>query len=169
MFAKRTVRRVQSYTPPLISCLLFMPKHEAYEYQGKERHPVAAFLKASRVFFCFFIKNWINSFFWQEKYIPETIFTDFSLALSVFSLILPRLETRMTADINVILQLLQRQMAPVPPAYSAVSPGPHPPHPPHPTTLYGTGTPTVHTVPTILPIHIDGTASLLQVLQTCSM
>ncbi|KAJ8364419.1 hypothetical protein SKAU_G00132500 [Synaphobranchus kaupii] len=35
---------------------------------------------------------------------------------------LNRLETRMTADINVILQLLQRQVAPVPPAYSAVSP-----------------------------------------------
>uniref|UniRef100_A0A4W6CJN2 Potassium voltage-gated channel, subfamily H (eag-related), member 6a n=1 Tax=Lates calcarifer TaxID=8187 RepID=A0A4W6CJN2_LATCA len=49
---------------------------------------------------------------------------------------LNRLETRMTADINVILQLLQRQMAPVPPAYSAVSPSPHPPHP---TTLYSTG------------------------------
>uniref|UniRef100_A0A4W6CJN5 Potassium voltage-gated channel, subfamily H (eag-related), member 6a n=1 Tax=Lates calcarifer TaxID=8187 RepID=A0A4W6CJN5_LATCA len=43
---------------------------------------------------------------------------------------LNRLETRMTADINVILQLLQRQMAPVPPAYSAVSP-----------------TPIIHTVP----------------------
>lgn len=35
----------------------------------------------------------------------------------------------MTADINVILQLLQRQMAPVPPAYSAVSPAPLPPSP----------------------------------------
>uniref|UniRef100_A0A3B4ZUS1 Potassium voltage-gated channel subfamily H member 6 n=1 Tax=Stegastes partitus TaxID=144197 RepID=A0A3B4ZUS1_9TELE len=55
---------------------------------------------------------------------------------------LNRLETRMTADINVILQLLQRQMAPVPPAYSAVSPSPHPPHP---TTLYSTGAPTIHT------------------------
>ncbi|XP_075873142.1 potassium voltage-gated channel subfamily H member 6a [Nelusetta ayraudi] len=42
---------------------------------------------------------------------------------------LNRLETRMTADINVILQLLQRQMAPVPPAYSAVSPAPLPPSP----------------------------------------
>uniref|UniRef100_A0A671YD82 Potassium voltage-gated channel, subfamily H (eag-related), member 6a n=1 Tax=Sparus aurata TaxID=8175 RepID=A0A671YD82_SPAAU len=59
---------------------------------------------------------------------------------------LNRLETRMTADINVILQLLQRQMAPVPPAYSAVSPSPHP------TTLYSTGVPTIHTVP---PIHPD--------------
>uniref|UniRef100_A0A673C0H8 Potassium voltage-gated channel, subfamily H (eag-related), member 6b n=1 Tax=Sphaeramia orbicularis TaxID=375764 RepID=A0A673C0H8_9TELE len=37
-------------------------------------------------------------------------------------ILLYRLETRMTADINVILQLLQRQMAPVPPAYSSVSP-----------------------------------------------
>lgn len=64
----------------------------------------------------------------------------------------------MTADINVILQLLQRQMAPVPPAYSAVSPSPHPPHP---TTLYSTGAPIIHTVP---PVQIDSTASLLQVL-----
>ncbi|XP_062894066.1 potassium voltage-gated channel subfamily H member 6a isoform X1 [Mobula hypostoma] len=41
---------------------------------------------------------------------------------------LNRLETRMTADMNVILQLLQRQAipAPVPPAYSAVSPVSHP-------------------------------------------
>nr|XP_019950130.1 PREDICTED: potassium voltage-gated channel subfamily H member 6 isoform X3 [Paralichthys olivaceus] len=72
---------------------------------------------------------------------------------------LNRLETRMTADINVILQLLQRQMAPVPPAYSAVSPSPHPPHP---TTLYSTGPPTIHTVPTVPLVQIDSTASLLQ-------
>ncbi|XP_078385982.1 potassium voltage-gated channel subfamily H member 6a [Cetorhinus maximus] len=41
---------------------------------------------------------------------------------------LNRLETRMTADINIILQLLQRQVVPVPvpPAYSAVSPASHP-------------------------------------------
>ncbi|XP_051745779.1 potassium voltage-gated channel subfamily H member 6a isoform X3 [Ctenopharyngodon idella] len=52
---------------------------------------------------------------------------------------LNRLETRMTADINVILQLLQRQMAPVPPAYSAVSPEPLA-HPAHPTSLYTTAT-----------------------------
>uniref|UniRef100_A0A3B4VJS2 Potassium voltage-gated channel, subfamily H (eag-related), member 6a n=1 Tax=Seriola dumerili TaxID=41447 RepID=A0A3B4VJS2_SERDU len=65
---------------------------------------------------------------------------------------LNRLETRMTADINVILQLLQRQMAPVPPAYSAVSPSPHPPHP---TTLYSTGAPTIHTVPPVQPAQID--------------
>ncbi|XP_026181867.1 potassium voltage-gated channel subfamily H member 6a isoform X2 [Mastacembelus armatus] len=72
---------------------------------------------------------------------------------------LNRLETRMTADINVILQLLQRQMAPVPPAYSAVSPSSHPPHP---TTLYSTGAATIHTVPPIQSAQIDSTASLLQ-------
>ncbi|XP_041633809.1 potassium voltage-gated channel subfamily H member 6a [Cheilinus undulatus] len=72
---------------------------------------------------------------------------------------LNRLETRMTADINVILQLLQRQMAPVPPAYSAVSPSSHLPHP---TTLYGTGAPTIHPVPSIQSVQIDSTASLIQ-------
>ncbi|KAM3598738.1 uncharacterized protein V6R79_021972 [Siganus canaliculatus] len=72
---------------------------------------------------------------------------------------LNRLETRMTADINVILQLLQRQMAPVPPAYSAVSPSTHPPHP---ATLYSTGAPTIHTAAPVPPVQIDTTASLLQ-------
>nr|XP_020461087.1 potassium voltage-gated channel subfamily H member 6-like isoform X2 [Monopterus albus] len=72
---------------------------------------------------------------------------------------LNRLETRMAADMNVILQLLQRQMAPVPPAYSAVSPSAHPPHP---TTLYSTGAPTLHTVLPIQPVQINSTASLLQ-------
>lgn len=68
----------------------------------------------------------------------------------------------MTADINVILQLLQRQMAPVPPAYSAVSPSPHPPHP---TTLYSTGAPSIHTVPLTQPVQLDISASPVQV--TC--
>ncbi|TNN40042.1 Potassium voltage-gated channel subfamily H member 7 [Liparis tanakae] len=70
---------------------------------------------------------------------------------------LPRLETRMTADVNVILQLLQRQMAPVPPAYSAVSLGPRPPPPaapPPPTSPHSTGAPAVHAVP-----PTDGAAS----------
>ncbi|XP_045066733.1 potassium voltage-gated channel subfamily H member 6 isoform X2 [Coregonus clupeaformis] len=72
---------------------------------------------------------------------------------------LHRLETRMTADIHVILQLLQRQMAPVPPAYSAVLPSPHPAHP---TTLYGTAAPVIHTVPSMPPIKIDSMPSPLQ-------
>ncbi|KAJ8384846.1 hypothetical protein AAFF_G00197560 [Aldrovandia affinis] len=72
---------------------------------------------------------------------------------------LNRLETRMTADINVILQLLQRQMAPVPPAYSAVSPSTHTPHPP---TLYGTGAQVLHSVSPIPPVQVDNLASPLQ-------
>ncbi|KAG7459768.1 hypothetical protein MATL_G00214240 [Megalops atlanticus] len=72
---------------------------------------------------------------------------------------LNRLETRMTADINVILQLLQRQMAPVPPAYSAVSPSSHPPHP---SALYGTGAQVIHGVGPIPPVQIDSLASPLQ-------
>ncbi|XP_041831912.1 potassium voltage-gated channel subfamily H member 6a isoform X3 [Melanotaenia boesemani] len=72
---------------------------------------------------------------------------------------LNRLETRMTADINVILQLLQRQLVPVPPAYSDVSPSPHPPHP---TTLYRTGVPTIHTITPIQPVQITSTVSKLQ-------
>ncbi|KAG9333449.1 hypothetical protein JZ751_011610 [Albula glossodonta] len=72
---------------------------------------------------------------------------------------LNRLETRMTADINVILQLLQRQMTPVPPAYSAVSPSTHPPHP---STLYGTGAQVIHSVAPIPPVQVDSLASPLQ-------
>uniref|UniRef100_A0A8C7NIY8 Potassium voltage-gated channel, subfamily H (eag-related), member 2 n=1 Tax=Oncorhynchus mykiss TaxID=8022 RepID=A0A8C7NIY8_ONCMY len=72
---------------------------------------------------------------------------------------LHRLETRMTADIHVILQLLQRQITPVPPAYSTVLPSPHPAHP---TTLYSTAAPIIHTVPSMPPIKIDSMPSPLQ-------
>ncbi|XP_072311602.1 voltage-gated inwardly rectifying potassium channel KCNH6 isoform X2 [Eucyclogobius newberryi] len=65
---------------------------------------------------------------------------------------LNRLETRMTADINVILQLLQRQMAPVPPAYSTVSSSAIPTHS---TGIYGTGTPVLHSIFPISPIQIS--------------
>nr|XP_046186634.1 potassium voltage-gated channel subfamily H member 6-like isoform X1 [Oncorhynchus gorbuscha] len=73
---------------------------------------------------------------------------------------LHRLETRMTADIHVILQLLQRQITPVPPAYSTVLPSS--PHPAHPTTLYNTAAPIIHTVPSMPPIKIDSMPSPLQ-------
>ncbi|XP_028674224.2 potassium voltage-gated channel subfamily H member 6a [Erpetoichthys calabaricus] len=63
---------------------------------------------------------------------------------------LNRLESRMTADISVILQLLQRQMAPVPPAYSALSPSTRPP------SLYSPGAQAMHNVP---PAQMDGLAS----------
>ncbi|XP_058510581.1 potassium voltage-gated channel subfamily H member 6a isoform X1 [Solea solea] len=98
---------------------------------------------------------------------PRTEFrpSELESRLEVLQSQLNRLETRMTADINVILQLLQRQMAPVPPAYSAVSPSPHPSHPSHPphtSTLYGTGAQTIYTVPPVQLVQIDSTASLLQ-------
>ncbi|XP_061667101.1 potassium voltage-gated channel subfamily H member 6 [Syngnathoides biaculeatus] len=68
---------------------------------------------------------------------------------------LNRLETRMTADINVILQLLQRQMAPVPPAYSTVSSRTLPTDS---TRLYGGGTPVLHAMYHIAPLQIDSPA-----------
>lgn len=60
-----------------------------------------------------------------------------------------RLETRMTADINVILQLLQRQIAPVPPAYSSVSSSTLPTDSP---SLYGTG---MHSMYPMSPLQMD--------------
>ncbi|XP_028823200.1 potassium voltage-gated channel subfamily H member 6 isoform X2 [Denticeps clupeoides] len=56
---------------------------------------------------------------------------------------LNRLEARMTADINMILQLLQRQIAPVPPAYSPLSLIDHSTDPP---ALYGTGATVLHSM-----------------------
>lgn len=52
----------------------------------------------------------------------------------------------MTADINVILQLLQRQM--VPPAYSTVSPAAIPPSP---ASLYA---------PVVQPLQVSSTPSV---------
>lgn len=69
----------------------------------------------------------------------------------------PRLETRMTADINVILQLLQRQITPVPPAYSTVSSSTLPNNSPG---LYGTGTPVLHNMYPISPIQMDSRAPI---------
>lgn len=58
----------------------------------------------------------------------------------------------MTADINVILQLLQRQIAPVPPAYSTVSARTES------SGQYGTGTPVLHSMYTIPPLQTDSRA-----------
>ncbi|XP_049916763.1 potassium voltage-gated channel subfamily H member 6 [Epinephelus moara] len=76
---------------------------------------------------------------------------------------LNRLETRMTADINVILQLLQRQIAPVPPAYSTVSSSTLPTDSPG---LYGTGTPVLHSMYPISPIQMDSRAPTQSSTQT---
>ncbi|TRY58699.1 hypothetical protein DNTS_023108 [Danionella cerebrum] len=59
---------------------------------------------------------------------PQQIFpdnhhpSDLESSLALLQSQLNRLETRVTADINVILQLLQSQITPVPPAYSTVLP-----------------------------------------------
>ncbi|CAK6971000.1 potassium voltage-gated channel subfamily H member 6 [Scomber scombrus] len=76
---------------------------------------------------------------------------------------LNRLETRMTADINVILQLLQRQIAPVPPAYSTVSSSTLPTDS---TGLYGTGTAVLHTIYPMSPIQMDSRAPTQSSTQT---
>ncbi len=58
----------------------------------------------------------------------------------------------MTADISVILQLLQRQIAPVPPAYSTVLPENHTPDS---AVLYGNSTPVLHSMYPIPNIQLD--------------
>lgn len=63
----------------------------------------------------------------------------------------------MTADINVILQLLQRQITPVPPAYSSVSPGNHCPDP---SILYGTSAPVLYN---LYPIQTESRTTMIQV------
>lgn len=68
----------------------------------------------------------------------------------------------MTADINVILQLLQRQVAPVPPAYSTVSASSVPTES---SGQYGTGTPVLHSMYTIPHLQIDSRVST-QVLKS---
>ncbi|XP_048846199.1 potassium voltage-gated channel subfamily H member 6a isoform X3 [Brienomyrus brachyistius] len=72
---------------------------------------------------------------------------------------LNRLETRMMADISVILQLLQRQMTPVPPAYSSVSPGTHVLHL---SARYGGGTQALHGAAPVISVSTEGLASPLQ-------
>ncbi|XP_030076977.1 voltage-gated inwardly rectifying potassium channel KCNH6 [Microcaecilia unicolor] len=47
--------------------------------------------------------------------------------LDLLQVQLDRLESRMSSDINIILQLLQRQISQVPPAYSPISPSSHSP------------------------------------------
>ncbi|XP_073722761.1 voltage-gated inwardly rectifying potassium channel KCNH6 [Misgurnus anguillicaudatus] len=65
---------------------------------------------------------------------------------------LNRLETRMITDISVILQLLQRQIASVPPAYSTVLPDTRTPDP---TTLYTNSAPILNTIYPTPNIQLD--------------
>ncbi|XP_054863051.1 potassium voltage-gated channel subfamily H member 2 isoform X2 [Amphiprion ocellaris] len=72
---------------------------------------------------------------------------------------LNRLENRMSTDIGVIMQLLQRQMALVPPAYSAVSSPPQ--ASPYPGPGPGPG-PGVGVAPPVTPLETDTLTSLSQ-------
>ncbi|XP_026079075.1 potassium voltage-gated channel subfamily H member 6 [Carassius auratus] len=72
---------------------------------------------------------------------------------------LSRLETRMTADFNLILQLLQRQIAPVPPAYSTVLPDSHTPDP---AVMYGSSAPVLHIMYPIPNIQLDSRNTAIQ-------
>ncbi|MCI4383919.1 hypothetical protein PGIGA_G00032360 [Pangasianodon gigas] len=69
---------------------------------------------------------------------------------------LNRLEARMTADISVILQLLQRQLTPVPPAYNSVSPGSHCADP---SILYGSSGPVLYN---LYPIQLESRTTMIQ-------
>ncbi|XP_075903842.1 voltage-gated inwardly rectifying potassium channel KCNH2 isoform X3 [Nelusetta ayraudi] len=70
---------------------------------------------------------------------------------------LNRLESRMSTDIGAIMQLLQRQMALVPPAYSAVS------SPPQASPYPGPGD---RLVQPVTPLETDTLASLSQILDS---
>ncbi|XP_022609739.1 potassium voltage-gated channel subfamily H member 2 [Seriola dumerili] len=74
---------------------------------------------------------------------------------------LNRLESRMSTDIGAIMQLLQRQMALVPPAYSAVSTPPQ--ASPYPGPGPGPG-PGERLVQPVTPVETDTLASLSQIL-----
>ncbi|XP_061564158.1 potassium voltage-gated channel subfamily H member 6 [Cololabis saira] len=83
---------------------------------------------------------------------PEESPSELQSQLDVLHSQLNRLETRVTADINVILQLLQRQIAPVPPAYSTVSSSALLTDS---SGLYGTRTPMLHSMYSISPMQMD--------------
>ncbi|KAL7869999.1 hypothetical protein AOLI_G00139870 [Acnodon oligacanthus] len=85
--------------------------------------------------------------------------TELESRLELLQSQLNRLETRMTADINVILQLLQRQITPVPPAYSSVSPANNAPDP---SILYGTSAPVLHSLYPIPHIPLESRSTTIQ-------
>ncbi|XP_034999021.1 potassium voltage-gated channel subfamily H member 2 [Hippoglossus stenolepis] len=74
-----------------------------------------------------------------------------------------RLESRMSTDIGAIMQLLQRQMALVPPAYSAVSTPPQASPYPGPGPEPGPGE---RLVQPVTPLETDTLASLSQLLDS---
>ncbi|XP_061765475.1 potassium voltage-gated channel subfamily H member 6 [Nerophis ophidion] len=104
-----------------ICCVLSSPAlnvPEMFSYWKTEQQPQKINSRAWR-------SSSVRNSYHPSPFIDERP-TELESRLEVLQLQLNRLETRMTADINVILQLLQRQIGPVPPAYSAVSTRNHP-------------------------------------------
>ncbi|KAM9426559.1 voltage-gated inwardly rectifying potassium channel KCNH6 [Pholidichthys leucotaenia] len=89
---------------------------------------------------------------YQSPVFTEERPTELESRLEVLHSQLNRLEARMTTDISVILQLLQRQIALVPPAYSTVSSSALSTKSPG---LYGTGTPVLHSMYNISTMQMD--------------
>ncbi|XP_014348120.1 potassium voltage-gated channel subfamily H member 2 [Latimeria chalumnae] len=83
--------------------------------------------------------------------------SDVECRLDLLQKQLNRLESRMTADINSIIQLLQRQMALVPPAYSTVS------SPPQSATYRSNRERVVQPAQPVTPIELKPLTSLSQV------
>ncbi|XP_059414100.1 potassium voltage-gated channel subfamily H member 6-like [Carassius carassius] len=124
-------------TPLNVSGLYsYLPDHRASQYSESQRRSSA-----------------VQACYHHHSPCVEDRPTQLQARLELLQSQLNRLETRMTADINVILQLLQRQVVPVPPAYSAVSPETLAHHA-HPTSLYTTAT---HS--TVPSLQINGSSS----------
>ncbi|CAM9845253.1 unnamed protein product [Lampetra planeri] len=80
-----------------------------------------------------------------------------------------RLESRIATDFGSIIQLLQRRVAPVPPAYSPTSPGPTPPSPDSPASSPPPAPPPppARAPPHPLDLPADGAWSPGSVAATC--
>ncbi|KAM4622600.1 voltage-gated inwardly rectifying potassium channel KCNH6 [Discoglossus pictus] len=76
--------------------------------------------------------------------------------LEILQAQLDRLESRMSSDINIILQMLQRQLSQIPPAYSPISPSSHTPG------LYHTASKSLDPVQSSQSLPADSPSSSLQ-------
>ncbi|XP_050981056.1 potassium voltage-gated channel subfamily H member 6 [Labeo rohita] len=128
------------FAPPPSGLYHYWPDHQAAHFAEQTRRPLSV----------------LTSF-------PPPLFehqpNELESRLELLQSQLNRLETRMTADINVILQLLQRQIAPVPPAYSTVLPDNHTPDP---VILYRSSAPVLHSMYPIPNIQLDSRNTAIQ-------
>uniref|UniRef100_A0A671SQG6 Potassium voltage-gated channel, subfamily H (eag-related), member 6b n=1 Tax=Sinocyclocheilus anshuiensis TaxID=1608454 RepID=A0A671SQG6_9TELE len=135
-------RGASGVTPPSSGLYHYWPDHQAAHFtEQTEQCPLSVRTSFSPPFF---------------EHQPSELESRLELLQSQLS----RLETRMTADINVILQLLQQQIAPVPPAYSTVLPDNHTPDP---AILYGSSAPVLHSMYLIPNIQLDSRNTGIQV------